>query len=292
MSADVTIVVPVKDEAGNLPECLRRVGELGPVVVVDSGSGDGTREIARDFGAEVLDFSWDGGFPKKRNWVLRNFAFTTRWVLFLDADEFVTSAFKEEVAATLPGTSHDGFWLNYDRWFLRRRLRHGDEFTKLALFRVGAGEYERIEEDHWSCLDMEIHEHPVLAGSTGEIRSPIEHNEYRGLHHYIAKHNEYSSWEAARYGRLMGGGAGASEEWAGLTERQRKKYRHLEKWWAAPVFFLRGYLLKKGFLDGAVGFHFAWMKAVYFYQIRLKIKERRLVGQTEEEGPGSGAGSG
>ncbi|MEM8868187.1 MAG: hypothetical protein AAGC73_07955 [Verrucomicrobiota bacterium] len=69
--------------------------------------------------------------------------------------------------------------------------------------------------------------------------------------------------------------SGDTANWDSLTERQRKKYSHLMKWWAAPVYFIRGYLFKRGFLDGAVGFHFALGKAIYFYQIRLKILEQR-----------------
>ncbi|WP_269527022.1 glycosyltransferase family 2 protein [Coraliomargarita parva] len=296
MLDDVTVVIPVKNEARNLPRCLERLDGFGPVLVVDSGSSDDTCRIASGAGAEVLQFAWDGRFPKKRNWVLRHYDFKTTWVLFLDADEFVTEAFKQELARVLPDSPHAGYWLNYERWFLGRQLRHGDEFNKLALFRVGAGEYERIEENQWSQLDMEIHEHPVLQGSLGELGSPIEHNEYRGLHHYLAKHNEYASWEAARYLQLMkdrdgcaawkdeGGNLRPEDEktsslkpqvssFNSLTERQRKKYRHIAKWWAAPVYFIRGYIFKGGCLDGAVGFHFAFCKAVYFYQIRLKIRE-------------------
>lgn len=300
--ADVTVVIPVKNEATNLPVCLARLEGFGRIVVVDSGSSDETCVIAREAGAEVMAFHWNGKFPKKRNWVLRTYAFTTEWVLFLDADEFVSETFKAELADVLQDTECVGFWLNYERWFLGKQLRHGDEFNKLALFRVGAGAYERIEENQWSALDMEIHEHPVLDGKIGEMSAPIEHNEYRGLHHYIAKHNEYASWEAARYLQLSkrpeGGDLSAEGESlgtssrssgisnlksqvsglkyqvSGLTPRQQAKYRHIAKWWAAPVYFIRGYIFKGGFLDGAVGFHFALGKAIYFYQIRLKIKER------------------
>jgi glycosyltransferase involved in cell wall biosynthesis len=286
---DVTVIIPVKNEAGNLPECLSRLEQFGQIVVVDSGSTDGTVKLAEDAGAAVLRFDWNGRFPKKRNWVLRHYDFKTEWVLFLDADEWLTARFVDELREALADTTKVGYWLNYERWFLGQQLTHGDEFQKLALFRVGSGEYERIEEDHWSALDMEIHEHPVLGGAVGEIQAPIEHNEYRGLRHYIAKHNEYSSWEAARYLRLSGGEPASPKlrqrggtvegtkveggEWDNLTDRQKRKYRHLAKWWAAPVYFLRGYVGKRGFLDGAAGFHFALLKAVYFYQIRLKIKE-------------------
>jgi len=272
---DVTVVIPVKNEATNLPVCLGRLDGFGKIVVVDSGSSDATCSIAREARAEVLVFDWNGQFPKKRNWVLQTYKFSTKWVLFLDADEFISEAFKAELADVLQDTDCVGFWLNYERWFLGKQLRHGDEFNKLALFRVGAGAYERIEENQWSALDMEIHEHPVLEGAIGEIRAQIEHNEYRGLHHYIAKHNEYASWEASRTLCLSGKKSEVkSHEWRGLTPRQQAKYRHIAKWWAAPVYFIRGYIFKGGFLDGAAGFHFALGKAIYFYQIRLKIKEK------------------
>ena len=271
----ITIVFPVKNEAENLRRAIPLVRELGPVVVVDSASADATAAVARESGAEVVAFNWNGAFPKKRNWVLRHYEFQTDWVLFLDADEFVSPAFVAEVREAIQDSPHVGYWLNFENYFLGQRLKYGDPMRKLALFRVGAGEYEKIEEDHWSHLDMEVHEHPVLTGSVGEIQAPIEHNDFRGLKHYIAKHNEYSSWEASRYLRLKGRDdcPQLSAEWQALTDRQQKKYRHLAKWWFAPAYFLATYILKKGFLDGLVGFHFALMKAIYFYHVRLKVKE-------------------
>ncbi len=275
--SDLTIVIPVKNEAKNLDRCINAVASLGEILVVDSGSADGTLQVAQDLRVEVLQFNWDGQFPKKRNWTLRNYDFKTEWVLFLDADEFVSPEFVAEVQSAIQHTSHVGFWLNFENHFMGKKLRGGDVFRKLALFRVGAGEYEKIDEDNWSHLDMEVHEHPVLEGSIGEIQSPIEHNDFRGLKHYIAKHNEYSSWEAARYIRLKGRNDSieSAEEWKNLTDRQRKKYGNLSKWWFSPAYFIATYFLKKGFIDGAVGFHFALMKAIYFYSIRLKIRENQ-----------------
>jgi glycosyltransferase involved in cell wall biosynthesis len=279
----ITIVLPVKNEAANLPRCIEAVSDLGRVVVVDSGSSDDTQAVAKAAGAEVLNFEWDGQFPKKRNWTLRNYNFKTEWVLFLDADEFVSSEFIQEVQAAIEDTTHVGFWLNFSNHFMGQKLKGGDAFRKLALFRLGAGEYEKIDEGNWSHLDMEVHEHPVLEGSIGEIHAPIEHNDFRGLKHYIGKHNEYSSWEAARYLRLQSSAISHQSsqqgcaEYANLTERQKKKYRNLAKWWFAPAYFVVSYFLKKGFLDGALGFHFSLLKAVYFYQIRLKIREALVV---------------
>ena len=75
--SDVTVVIPVKNEGTNLPVCLARLAGFGNIVVVDSGSSDETCAIARDAGADVLAFDWDGKFPKKRNWVLETYAFNT-----------------------------------------------------------------------------------------------------------------------------------------------------------------------------------------------------------------------
>lgn len=262
----VTVAVPVRNEERGLGACLERLGRFARMVVIDSGSTDRTCEIARSHGAQVIQFQWNGKFPKKRNWFLREHRPATPWVLFLDADEIVDDAFCEELARTLPDTPHAGFWLTYDNWFMGRRLRHGTPNRKLALFRVGAGEYERIDEDRWSQLDMEIHEHPVLAGSTGEIHTRIDHRDDRGLDHWRRRHEAYAAWEAHRTARLRQTGM------QGLTERQRAKYRMLGAWWLPAAYFLDGYVRRLGFLDGRAGFWHAWMKAVYFRRIGQLIR--------------------
>jgi hypothetical protein len=199
--------------------------------------------------------------------VLQTFPFKTPWVLFLDADEIVTREFKAELRATLKYADQAGFWLQYQNHFLGRVLKFGVEQRKLALFRVSAGHYEQIDEDKWSDLDMEVHEHPVLDGFVGQIRAPLEHKDFRGLHHYIARHNEYSSWEARRYLALRGN----LKAWSHLTGRQRLKYTCLPQWWYAPAYFLATYIVKRGFLDGWAGFVHAAMKMEYFFQVYCKI---------------------
>jgi glycosyltransferase involved in cell wall biosynthesis len=268
----VTVVVPVKNEAKNLPRCLERLTRFFKVIVVDSGSEDGTADVAASLGAEVVQFRWDGHFPKKRNWFLDNHQLETEWVLFLDADEFISDEFCDEVAKAIATQSHVGYWLTFHNWFLGRFLRHGDPFAKLALLRPDAGRYERIDEDRWSHLDMEIHEHPVLEGSIGTITSPIDHDDRRGLDSYLGKHNEYSSWEAKRYLAL---GEQGSDAWNALTDRQRSKYSRIEKWWFPLAYFTLSWIVKRGFLDGRAGFVLAELKAQYYYHIQLKVREAR-----------------
>lgn len=267
---DLTIAIPVRNEEQNLPGCLRAIGPdlARHVVVIDSGSTDQTRAIARGAGAEVIDFVWDGQFPKKRNWFLRNYPFTTRWVLFLDADEYLTAAFKAELRRELPTTDLVGYWLSYTVYFLGRRMKGGYPLRKLALFRVGAGEYERVDEQQWSRLDMEVHEHPVLPGKVGTLHSKIDHQDFRGVANFIAKHHEYASWEAARF--LKGAGPENSATW---TWQQQLKYRMMQSVLVGPAYFLGSYVLLGGFRDGARGLALALLKMAYFTEVHCKIRQ-------------------
>jgi len=265
----ITVVVPVKNEEANLSECLAALDGFAEIVVVDSASTDRTVEIARAAGATLLEFRWAGGLPKKRNWVLQTFTFKTEWVLFLDADEKLTPAFKAAAAAAIAKTDYVGFWLRYRNHFTGRVLHYGVPQRKLALFRAGSGYYERIDDPGWSVLDMEVHEHPILDGPVGDIAEPIEHKDFRGLHHFIARHNEYSSWEAHRYIGVINDPL----VWDRLTARQKLKYRSLRRWWYAPAYFIVTYVYKCGFLDGGPGFIHAMFKCVYFFEVRAKILE-------------------
>ncbi len=269
---DLTIAIPVRNEERNLAVCLEAIGAdlARRVVVLDSGSTDRTREVALAHGAEVLEFRWNGRFPKKRNWFLREQRPDTTWVLFLDADEFLTPAFKQELRRVLPGTPHDGFWLAYSIHFLGRKLKGGYPLRKLALFRVGAGEYERIDEERWSQLDMEIHEHPVLTGSIGRLQARIDHQDCRGIEHYVRKHSEYASWEAARFARSQADPA-LRAKW---TWKQRLKYALMRTPLLGPVYFFGSFVLMGGWRDGFTGLAFAILKMSYFTQVYCKLRER------------------
>jgi glycosyltransferase involved in cell wall biosynthesis len=280
----ITVVIPAKNEEENLPRCLARLRRFASVIVVDSSSTDRTREIAKGYGAKILDFNWDGHYPKKRNWTLINHPPSTPWVLFLDADEIVDDKFCNAVAEAAATNRYDGYWLNYTNYFLGRRMSHGVSQRKLALFRVGKGLYERIDEDHWSKLDMEIHEHPVIEGKIGEIKSPIEHHDLEGIEKFLNRHRDYALWEARRV-LLMERQPSRSHQ--RLTSRQRFKYANLERWWYPWFYFVYAYFVRLGVLDGAAGFYYAFYKSWYFLTIRLMIRELRLTAKDADQQSGS-----
>jgi glycosyltransferase involved in cell wall biosynthesis len=271
----LTIAIPARNDSKNLGVCLQAIGTdfASRVVVIDSASTDATAAVARSHGADVIDFDWNGQFPKKRNWFLRTHTPTTGWVLFLDADEILTPAVKKEITVALPGSSHQGFLLSFTNYFLGRRLRGGYPLRKLALFRVGAGEYERIEEDHWSSCDMEVHEHPLVNGSIGLIRSRIDHRDLRGIDSYMRKHNDYAAWEARRLFTHRNASAQSSSNVASWKVHQRFKYRLIASPWGGLAFFLGTFLVMGGWRDGGIGFAFCLLKAGYFTQISCRLRE-------------------
>lgn len=266
----ITVAIPVRNESANIARCLERLGRFKEIVVIDSGSTDDTVAIATAFGARVVQFAWNGRYPKKRNWFLLNDPPTQPWVLFLDADEFIGETFCDAVASALAKNDCDGYWLTYTNHFLGRTLRHGLAQRKLALFRVGRALYEEIDEDAWSRLDMEIHEHPIVAGVVGEIKAPIDHRDDQGIARFLEKHIDYARWEAQRYASLQENPV----DWSQLTYRQRFKYRHLTKCWYATFYFLFTYVVKLGVLDGGPGYRYAAYKAWYFQTIRQLILEQ------------------
>lgn len=274
MRIPVTVFIPVKNEEKNLPILLPLLSEFDEVIVIDSQSTDKTPDIVKSFNYRLVEFVWNGHFPKKRNWALRNVPTRNEWVFFLDADEFPTPEFISEIRDKVNSNENNvGYWIYYKNEFMGKFLKHDDKQTKLALFKKSAGEYEHIEEDDdekgWSYAGLEIHEHPILNGPTGKIKGVILHREFKGLTHYIQKHNEYSNWEANRFLKLT------DDVRKHLTFYQRVKYTLLDTWYLGHLYFIYLYIVKGGFLDGREGHVYASLKRQYFINIKCKIEEIR-----------------
>lgn len=261
----ITVIVSVKNEALNLPSCLEKLKRFNQLIVVDSGSTDNTISIAKEMGAEVLQFQWNGKFPKKRNWTLQNANLLHEWILFLDADEFVTEEFVNEVAVKTLDPNYNGYTIQFENYFMGKKLRYGYGFNKSALFKKSKGAYEKIDEDLWSHLDMEVHEHPIIDGKVGIIKAKVVHKDFKNLEHYIDKHNAYSTWEAKRYLQLE------QSKNVHLSLNQKIKYGLLNTGLLPAVYFIGAYFLKLGFLDGKEGFYLARFKSHYFFQIQTKV---------------------
>jgi glycosyltransferase involved in cell wall biosynthesis len=275
----VSVIVAARNEERNLPRCLESLRAAGEVYVVDSQSTDATPEIARSFGARLVQFHYQGGWPKKRQWAMENLPLAYDWILLIDADEALTPELAEEIRQAIQTPGVNGYYISLRMYFLGRLLRHGDaSFQKLALFRRGKGRYEcRFKDQDSSMADMEVHEHVVVDGPAQRLKNPLIHHNVESLSRYIQKHDEYSNWEARV---LLQGEQNSAELPPAFFATQAQRRRWLKKkLYALPgsplLLFLYRYFLRLGFLDGAPGLIYCGFQAVQMFHAKAKIYEMK-----------------
>jgi glycosyltransferase involved in cell wall biosynthesis len=271
----VSVIIAARNEGKNLPRCLQALKAVGEVYVIDSQSSDDTVEIARSHGAQVVQFHYQGGWPKKRQWAMNTLPIAYDWVLLLDADEVLTPELTEEIRSAIQNPAVNGYFIQLRTWFLGRVLRHGDVgLWKLSLFRRGQGRYEcRLKNQDASMADMEVHEHVVVEGVTAKLRNPLIHHNVESLSRYIQKHDEYSNWESRVL--LESDDKELPPSLAG-TQAQRRRWlkRKLFALPGSPVLlFLYRYVLRFGFLDGVPGLIYCGFQAVQMFHTKAKIYE-------------------
>ena len=272
----LSVLIATRNEAENLPRCLEPLtGWADEVVIVDSQSEDGTIEIAQATGATVLQFYYEGGWPKKRQWALDTYEFRNDWILLLDADEILLNPIKADIKNAIQSDQFDGYWLRFQLFFMGRQLKHGGfDLWKLFLFRKGKGRYEkRLTSQDTSMSDIEIHEHVVVDGKVGRLKNPIRHENFNSLFRYISKHNEYSEWEAHVYVE------GNTDElpptfWGTQAQRRRWLKKLFFRIPGFPVMtFLYHYVFRLGFLDGKAGLIYCGLKGVQRFHSKAKVYE-------------------
>ena len=280
ITCPLSVLIPTRNEERNLERCLAPIADWADeIVVVDSQSTDSTLEIASRYGATALQFKYEGGWPKKRQWALETFSWKNDWILLLDADEILLPEIKTEISEATKDSSYDGYWLKFQVFFLGRMLRHGGtSLWKLSLFRTGKGRYEmRFRDQDQSMCDMEVHEHVVVDGRTGRLKQPVRHENLNSLDNYISKHNEYSNWEAKM---LFEGGNGEIPPSLFGNQAQRRRFlkHNVISVPGTPLaYFLLLYVIQLGFLDGKEGCIYSIFKAIQLFHTKSKLFEMKSV---------------
>jgi glycosyltransferase involved in cell wall biosynthesis len=283
----VSVLIPAKNEEENLPACLESVARADEVFVVDSQSEDRSVEIAESYGAKVVQFHFNGRWPKKKNWSLENLPFNNDWVLIVDCDERITPELWDEIATAIQDANHGGYYLNRRVFFLGKWIRHGGKYPdwNLRLFRHAQGRYENLKtEGIRNTGDNEVHEHVVISdGAVGYLKNDMLHEDFRDLFHWLERHNRYSNWEARVYYNLLTGMGEGGTIGANLFGDSVQRKRFLKKIWVRLPFkptlrFVLFYFLQLGFLDGRAGYVYGRLLSQYEYQIGVKLYELRQFG--------------
>ncbi len=222
----LSVIVITRNEAANIRDCLASVAFADEWIVVDSGSTDGTVEIARAAGARVVEsHDWPGFGPQKNRALAHA---QGEWVLAIDADERVTPELAAEIQAVLRDPQHDAYAIPRLSSFCGRFIRHSGWWPDhvVRLFRRDRGRF----------TDVAVHEKVLVEGSVGTLNAHFLHYTYPDLDSALAKMNRYST-DAARMMHVRGKRAGLASALGHAT-------------WT----FIRIYILRRGFLDGKHGF--------------------------------------
>ena len=247
--AGISACVITLNEADRIEACLASLAFCDEIVVVDSGSSDGTGELAAARGAVVLHRPFDG-YRTQKEFAVR--AARHDWVLCLDADERVTAPLRASIeGACAAGLPAAGYRFARATEYFGAFLRHGNAYPDrvMRLFDRRRGGFRG---------DREIHEHASVDGSVETLAGDLEHHAYRSLSDQLAR--------LERYARMM-------------AEHQHARGRgaHVYNILFNPFWrFLRGYVLRAGFLDGWRGLVYAYVEANYVRQkfIKLWLLER------------------
>lgn len=286
----VDVLILTFNEEVNLPHALSSVGGWAwRVFVVDSGSTDTTEQVARAAGAEFVLHQWEG-YARQKNWALDNLPFESPWVLILDADEAVTPTLREEIvrlcARPVADVAEAGYYVNRYLIFMGCRIRHCGYFPSwnLRLFKRGAARYE----------ERPVHEHMVLQGRAGHLRGLLSHEDRRGLEHYVAKHNRYSTLEAETiyFGERHKCAPALRARLTGNAIERRRffKTRIYPRLPFRPLArFVWMYLIRLGILDGVVGLRFCLLIASHELFTSLKLRELRQRERMAHRGDGNAA---
>jgi glycosyltransferase involved in cell wall biosynthesis len=265
----ISVLVLTKNEQQDLPGCLESVAWSDDIHVYDSMSSDRTVEIARQAGATVTSREFDN-WAAHQNWGLRHIPFRHPWVFYIDADERMTPELRESLQQAVR-TAGDkvAFRMRRRDFFLDTWLRHVQTSPfYIRLFRPEAVRYERL-----------VNPVTLVDGPTGEAAGYLDHFPFsKGMSHWLARHNSYSSLEARQIQQNRQQAAQFSLRKAFFaTDFNERRFHQKELFYRLPgrplLKFLLLYVGKRGFLDGRAGFTYAVLQSIYEYMIVLKTRE-------------------
>lgn len=224
MRVPFSVTIIALNAADQIEACLKSAAFADEIVVVDSGSIDGTAEIARKYGARVIQQDWLGFGPQKQFAVEQA---SHDWVLCLDCDERISERLRVSIDAILREPKFQAYQMPRCNRFMGRWLRHGEGYPDLSLRLFNR------KSAHWS--EDAVHEKVVTTTAIGKIDGDLLHESAESLASYMDKQNRYTTLQAQ-------------------TLFQRGKHVSVLQLLFSPLIrFIKFYFLRRGFLDGVPG---------------------------------------
>lgn len=253
----LAVVILTYNEEANIAQALDSVVRWADEIhIVDSLSTDRTVEIARQYGSHISQNTFVD-FAKQRNHALEQLPIRSEWVFFLDADEWLPDALKQEIRALIASCPREnGFYIKRRLIWMGRWIRRGYYPSWiLRLFRHGKAR----------CEDRAVNEHLIVDGPTGRLRNDFIHEDRKGVTDWIAKHNRYATAESQElFSTRSAPNYREIDARLFSTQAQRKRWLRYKVWNRLPplirpfFYFFYRYILAGGFLDGreALAYHF------------------------------------
>jgi len=245
----LSAILITKNEENNIRRCLESIKFVDEIIVFDSGSDDGTTQICREYTNNVFVTDWPGfGIQKQRALDAAN----GTWILSIDADEVVDAKLKHEILSVISSDKIAGYFLPRLSYLCGKPIRHCGWYPDyiMRLFQKKNGRF----------TEELVHEEVLVSGETKKMNNHLLHYSYENLDQLIQKYNNYTTLGAQK-----------------LFERGKKSSLFKAIIRSAFAFF-KLFILKKGFLDGKMGFIIAVSSAetAYYKYLKLSLLSKKI----------------
>ena len=261
----VVAAIFTKDEEMNISDCIDSLRGINEIVIVDSSSRDRTKLIAETKGTVVLEFEWNGAYPRKKQWTLNQMS-SADWILMMDADLRATPRLIEELRNLVKRDDVSAISIPIEYWFRGKRLRFGFKVRYFGVLRTNSTYFPDVELPGEGYGDIEFHYQPKVRGKVLRAKNPMIHNDNDPVSSWVDRHNKYAIYQAKINRR-----AALKKAIDSNKTLQGRIFSVIQ--FKPLAFFLYSYFIKAGFLDGIRGFQYNYLLAHHYYLQKIYEKD-------------------
>ena len=259
-----------KDILPTLEQTLALLSPFNDIWIIHSGEDNGIKHLSKKHNANFMPYTWNGEYPKKRQYCLENVPTQSDWIFFLDADETMSPTLQQEIEKTLtnPSDNTAGYFVKSSYVWNGHSLKYGLKNNKIVLINKKRMKYPVINDLKTKIGEIEGHYQPIPSGLTYKIEkliSKTQHFAYVDQKHWGKRHEIYAQWEAFMIKQNT-----YPRDPSFLRETCKRTFRKMP--FRAHIAFLHSYIYKLGILDGKAGLQFAKTRHHYYTMVAKKLR--------------------